>query len=133
VLHLADDGLAAEVGELDAVGRDNGEIAVGEEEEVAGVVEDGGDVGGDEVFVFAQSDYCGRPIACGNNFVWLFDCYDGDCEHSAQFAHGSADRFFQTWTVAVAGLQKVFFDQVGDYLGIGFGLKLVAFLDELLL
>ncbi len=73
VLDLAVDGLAVEVGELHACRGDDGEIAVGEEEQVARVIEDCGNIGGDEVFVFAQADDGGRTVARGDDLVGLID------------------------------------------------------------
>ena len=44
VLHLPSNGLAAEVGEAHAFGRDHCQIAVGEKEKISRVIEDGGNV-----------------------------------------------------------------------------------------
>src|SRR6202795_4305684 len=46
-LDLALDGLAFKVGEGDTIEREDGHVAVGEEVDVARVVENAGDVGGD--------------------------------------------------------------------------------------
>ena len=62
VLHLARHRVAVEVGELHAVGREDGHVAIGQEEDVARVVEDRGDVGGDEVFVVTEADDAGGPL-----------------------------------------------------------------------
>ena len=50
-------------------GREHGDVAVGEEENVARVVENRGNVAGDEVFVFAQADHRRRARARGDDFV----------------------------------------------------------------
>ena len=131
VLHLAGDGLAFEVGELHARRRNDGKIAIGEKEQVASVVQNGRHVAGDEVFVFAQADDRGRPVAGGDNLVGLVCGDDGDGEHSGQQLHRLADGFFQR-DLAV-GRGEIFLDQVGDHFGVGLGAELVAFVDQLLL
>ncbi len=54
VLDLADNGLAVKVGELHAIGRDHGQISIGEKEQIAGVIKNGRHIGSDEIFVLAQ-------------------------------------------------------------------------------
>ena len=117
---------------LHAGGRNGGEVAVGEEEQVARVIENRRHVAGDKVFVLAQSDDRRRPIARGHNLVGLVGRDDRNGEHAGQQLHGLADGFFQRDLVSVAALQ-VLLDQVGDDLGVGLGGEPVAFLDELLL
>ncbi len=68
-LDVEGQGMALEVGEGDAFAGEHGELAVGEEVDVAGVVEDSGDVGGEEELAFADADDggqdpCGRRRAC---------------------------------------------------------------------
>ena len=133
VLHLARDGLAFEVGELHAGRRDDGEVAVGEEEQVARVIENRRHVAGDEVFVLAQADDRRRPVARGNNLVGLVGRDDRDREHAGQQLHRLANRFFQRNLVPVAVGAEVLLDQVGDDFGVGLGAELVAFVDQLLL
>ena len=65
------DGRAVEVGEGDAGGGEDGEFAVGEEVDVAGVVEDAGDVGGEEEFAVADAEDGGRADAGGDELVGL--------------------------------------------------------------
>ena len=52
--------VAGEVGEGDAGGGEGGALAVLEEVDGAGVVENAGDVGGEEVFAFAEAEDGGR-------------------------------------------------------------------------
>jgi hypothetical protein len=85
VLDLAHDGLAVEVGELDAIGSDDGEIAIGQEEQVAGVIENGGHIGGDKIFVFSEADHGGRAIASGDNLVRFLDRYHRNRKDARQF------------------------------------------------
>ena len=69
VLDLGLDGLAFGVRDLHALGREHGDIAVGEEEHVAGVREDAGNIAGDEVFVFAKADHHRRTDARGDDLA----------------------------------------------------------------
>ena len=64
-LGLEGAGVAVEVGEGDAGGGEGGDFAVLEEVDVAGVVEDAGDVGGEEVFAVADAEDGGRAHAGG--------------------------------------------------------------------
>ncbi len=95
VLHLAGNGLAFEVAELHARRRDDGEVAIGEEEQVARVVEDRGHVAGDKVLILAQADDRGRPIARGDDLVGLVGRDDRDGEDAGQQLDRPAYRFFQ--------------------------------------
>jgi len=74
VLDLADNGLSLEIGELNAVGRDHGKIAIRQEEEIAGVIEDGGNIGGHKVLVFAQTNDGRRAVAGGDDLIGIVDC-----------------------------------------------------------
>ena len=89
------DGLAVEVGELDAVEGEDGHVAVGEEVHIAGVVEDSGNVRGDEVFAFAYADDDGRSGARGNDLVGLSGGEDAECEGSGESLDGAADGVFE--------------------------------------
>ena len=133
VLHLARDGLAVEVGELHARGRDHGQVAVGQEEQVARVIEDRRHVGGDEVLVLAQADDRRRAIARGHDLVGLIHGNHRQREDARQLLHRPADGFFQRYRPAVAGGEVMLLDQVGDDLGVGLGGELVPFFDEPLL
>src|SRR5579883_2269134 len=121
VLHLAGDGVAVEIGDLHALGCDHGQVAVGEEEQVAGVEEDGGYVGSDEVLVLAEADDRGRAIAGGDDLVGIVDGDHAEREYTGKFLDRLADGFFEQGTVSVAGLEEVFLDEVGDDFGVGLG------------
>ena len=54
VRDLAADDFAIDIHQLDAAGGEDGNIAIVEEDHVAGVAENGGDIGGDEKFVLSQ-------------------------------------------------------------------------------
>ncbi len=89
------DGGAFEVGEADAGGGEDGEFAVGEEVDVASVVEDAGDVGGEEVFALAEAEDGGRTEAGGDELVGLVGGEDADGEGSGEALDGAADGFFE--------------------------------------
>ena len=71
MLEFALDGVAVEVGELDAGRGEDGHVAVGEEVDVARVVQNARDVGGDEGLAFANADDDRRAEARGDDFVGL--------------------------------------------------------------
>ncbi len=125
------DGLAVEVGELDAVEGEDGHVAVGEEVDVAGVVEDAGNVGGDEVLAFAYADDDGRAEARGDDLVGLGGGEDAEGEGSGEALDGAADGVFeQDGRAGGCGFVLHLLDEVGDDFGIGFGDELVALRGE---
>ena len=132
VLHLARDGLSVEVRELHAVGGNDGHVAVGEEENVPRVMEDGGNVGGHEIFVVAEADYRRRSVARGNDLVRFVSGDHGQRKNAGELLHRLANRIFQRRPMTVGRL-RILFDQVGNDFGVGLGGELVAFLDELFL
>ena len=133
VLHLANDRLSVEVGELHALRRDHRQIAVAEEKQVAGVIQNRGNVGGDEILVLAQADYGGRAVAGGHDLVGLIHRDHRQRKHAGQLAHRFADALFERGAMSIRRLQKIFFHQVSDHFGVGLGGELVAFFDELAL
>ena len=86
---------AFEVGVGDAGLGEDGDFAVVEEDDVAGVVEDAGDVGGEEVFAVADADDGGRTGAGGDQLVGLARGEDADGEGSGEALDGAADGFFK--------------------------------------
>ena len=87
--------VGVEVGEGDAGGGEDGDFAVGEEVDVAGVVEDAGDVGGEEEFAVAEADDGGRAHAGGDELVGLVGGEDADGEGPGDALDGAADGFFE--------------------------------------
>src|SRR6185437_12295959 len=71
---------AVEAGEGDAGGSEDGEFAVGEEVDVAGVVEDAGDVGGEEVFAVTDAEHGGRAETRGDELVGFVGGEDANGE-----------------------------------------------------
>ncbi len=114
-----------------AGGGEDGDFAVGEEVDVAGVVEDAGDVGGEEVFAFADAEDGGWAHAGGDELVGFVGGEDADGEGSGEALDGAADCFFEGDAVGV-GLSSCF-DYVGDDFGVGFGDEFVAGCGELCL
>jgi len=97
------------------------------------VVEDAGDVGGEEVFAVADADDGGRAHAGGDELVGLVGGEDADGEGSGEAVDGAADGFFKgephecrAFGVAVLMVEELLFDEVGDDLGVGFGDEGVA-------
>ncbi len=121
VLHLADDGLSVEVGELHAFRRNHGQVAIAQEEQVASVIKNRRNVGGDEIFVFAQTDDRRRAIARGHDLVRLIDRNHRQREHAGQLTHRLADALFERGAMTIRGLQKILLDQVSDDFSIGLG------------
>ncbi len=90
-LHL----LALEIGDAHALLGDDRDLAVGEKEEVASVIEQCGYVAGDKIFVFAEADYDRRTVAGGYYFARFIGGDDDQRENARQFFHRFANRFFQ--------------------------------------
>ena len=162
-LDLEGEGVVVEVGEADAGGGEDGDFAVLEEVDVAGVVEDAGDVGGEEELALADAEDGRRAHAGGDEGVGGVRGEDADGEGSGEALDGAADGFIEGdgegggsvggvgWTTACGfrcagdGLRSdavwgwraaeldFVLDEVGDDLGVGFGLELVALGDEGLL
>jgi hypothetical protein len=133
MLHLTLEGLSVEICKLHAVRADHREVAVGQEENVARVIKNRGNVGGDKIFVVAEANYKRRTVARGHDLVRLIHGDDGQSKDAGEFLDGLTNRLFQMRMLTVAGFEEVFFDQVGDDFSIGFGRELVAFLDQLFL
>ena len=88
-------GVASKSVRVHAFFGEDGEFAVGEEVDVAGVVEDAGDVGGEEEFSVADADDGGRAHAGGDELVGLVRGEDADGEGSGDALDGAADGFFE--------------------------------------
>jgi hypothetical protein len=88
-------GCAAEVGEDDAGGGERGDLAVLEEVDIAGVVEDAGDVGGEEELALAEAEHGGRAHAGGDQLVGLVRGEHADGEGAGEAGDGAADGLFQ--------------------------------------
>ena len=80
----------------------------------------------DEIFAIAQAHHHGRPRARGDDLVRVLARDHAQREHAGQLPHGVAHRVFEIPVV-------IFFDQVRDHFGVGFGNEGVALGDELVL
>ena len=87
--------------------------------DVAGVVEDAGDVGGEEEFSVADADDGGRAHAGGDELVGLVRGEDADGEGSGDALDGAADGFFEGDGVVVAAFG--FGEGEDGFGGVGFG------------
>ncbi len=65
------DGAAVVVHDADTILREDGDIPIGEEENLARVFEKGGDVAGDKKFTVAEADHGRRADARGDDLVWI--------------------------------------------------------------
>src|SRR5262249_9533465 len=78
--HLALDGPAVEVGQMDPIRRQHRHIAIPEEEHVAGVAQDGRDVAGDEILSVTQSNHGWWSRWHCHNLMWVRTADDGQRE-----------------------------------------------------
>ncbi len=77
------------------VEREDGHVAVGEEVNVARVVEDAGDVRGDEVLAFANTDDDRGAGARGDDLVGLGRGKDAECKCACEALDGPANGIFE--------------------------------------
>ncbi len=124
--NLAVDGPALEIAQPHAGRREDRHVAIGQEKHVARVAEDGGHVGGHEVFVVADADDHRWAVARGDDLLRIGARNHGQREDAGEFRHRRPHRFFQV-------AAEVLLDQVGDDLGVGLGAEHVAFGFELML
>ncbi len=130
-LKRALDGLAVEVRELDAVEGEDGHVAIGEEVDVAGVMQNAGDIRGDEVFAVAYADDDRRPGAGGDDFVGLGGGENAESEGTGEALDGAADGIFKKdGSASGSGIVLDLLDEVSDDFSVGFGDELVALCGE---
>ena len=115
-----DDLPARDICERDALSRDHGHLLVAEENDVAGVAQDRGDVGGDEELSVAHADDHRRAVADGDDLVGIVNRHEHDREEPAQVAERAPDGPFQAVVAHLA------LDEVRHDLGIGLGHEPVA-------
>ena len=128
---VALDGVAVEVGELDAGQGEDGHVAVGEEVDVARVVQNAGNVGGDEGLALADADDDGRAEARDDDLVRLGGREHAQRKGSGEALDGAADGNFERNRLPGGfGVLLHLFDEVGDDLGVGLGDELVALRSE---
>ena len=69
VRNCAFDGLAIEIGELNAIAGEDGHVAVSQKIDVARVVQDAGYVRRDKRLAFSDADHDWRPGPRGNDLI----------------------------------------------------------------
>ncbi len=121
VLQAGGYGMAIEIHHADALRREHGHVAVAKEKNAARVREDGGNIAGDEIFMFAEAHDNGRADARGDDLVRVARRKNRQGVDAAQQLDGLAHGLFER------GAIRVFLDQVGDDFRVGFGDELVAF------
>ena len=89
------DGVGVEVGEGDAGGGEDGEFAVGEEVDVAGVMEDAGNVGCEEEFAVAETEDDRRAKTRGDELIGLVGREHANGKGAGETLDGAADSFLQ--------------------------------------
>ena len=117
---------------VDAALREHRHLLVGEEHHVAGVREDGGDVGGHEVLAVADADDERRAVAHGDDLVRLVGRQQDQREHPAHPRERPARRALEAAARRAAGLQFLL-HQVRDDLGVGLRDELVPLALQLVL
>lgn len=110
------DGVAVEVGERDVVGRDLDDLAVADLERLAGVRDERGDVGGEEVLALADADDQRRVAAGGDDAVGGVGVHGEQRERAVEAAADRAHGVDQVGPGGDLGGQ-----QVRDDLGVGLG------------
>jgi hypothetical protein len=113
------------IGDRDPLPGENRHIAIGEEEHVACVVENRRYVGGKEVLAVSHAHHDRRTGPCGDDFIGLHPRNHRDREDPGDLTQCGP---YGGHHVA----HEVLFDQVGDDLGVGFGLEDMPFGLELL-
>ena len=126
VVRRALDGTAVVIHHMHAFGGEHGDVAIGEEKHLASVLEQGGDVAGDEIFSIAEANHRRRAEARGDDFLRIFRGEENQRVDAAQFLQGAAHRFFKRNAAL-----RILFHEVRHDLRVGFGDELVAFLLQL--
>ena len=84
VLRGALDRASLVIQDANAVLGEDGDVAIGEEKDVAGVLKKCGDVARDEIFVVAEANHGGRAETSGNDFLRVFSRKEHERVDAAQ-------------------------------------------------
>ena len=122
VMRGAIDGAAIVIHHAHAILREDGDIAVGEEEHLAGVFEERGNIAGDKIFAVAKADHGRRTNARGDDFVRVAGGEKNQGIDAAQLLEGFADGLFERHAAL-----RILLDEMGDDFGVRFGDEFVAF------
>ena len=112
--------MAGLVGELHALLGDHREVALLQVDDVAGVREDGGDVGSDEVAMLAETHHQRARVLGDDQHLGKLLGDDGQRVGSSHVAERCAHRLGK-----LQSLLDLHLDQVGEDLGVGLGAELV--------
>src|SRR6266705_5402211 len=111
---------------MHALSGENSNVTVREEKHFAGMLEQGRDVAGDEIFSIAEANHRRRAEASRNNLLWIIRGEENQRVDAAQFLQRAAHRFLERNTAL-----RIFLDEVRDDFGVSFGDELVALLLQL--
>ena len=111
-----------EVGEGDAAARDDRHLGVPEEDDVAGVAEDGRHVGGHQELALADPDDERRAVARRHHLARVGRVHEDHPEQAPELAEHPAHRALEP--VAVG--PELLLHEVRDHLRVGLGLEAVA-------
>ncbi len=127
-LDFGGDGDVVDGHRLEVAGADHRHFVVVEIDDLGGVFDDGGGVGGDDVFAVAHTDDQGAAAARDHEGVGFIGGHDGDAVGAACFVECGLDGFGEgaAGTVAFAGFVEVG-DEHGEHFGIGLAGEGVAF------
>ncbi len=125
-LHFFGDRISFGIIEGNAISLHHSQLAVVDDVDAAGVIDDGRDIGGDEVFAFAKADdqrivFLGANDGVRHVFIHDYQAV-GAFDDSEHFADGGEE-------ITVVH----FFQEVRYHFGVGVGFEYMAFVHELLL
>src|SRR5690348_13200293 len=127
VVRFALDGIGVVVHDANAFFGKHDDVAVGEEENIASVLEERGNVAGDEIFVVTQADDGWRTETRRDNLLGILGGQKHERVDTTKLLEGTADGFFEGHVAL-----HVLLDEMGDDFGVRFGNKLVALALKLL-
>ena len=110
----------------DAVPGQDGDLVIIQQINLAGIFQDGRNVGGDVVFAFAETHDERAVLADGNHAVGFLAAENAQRVGAFDLVNGQAQRLNH-----VPGVQGI--EQMGNDFGIGIGHEKVSFLDQLFL
>ena len=129
MLHPPAHRVRLKIGEVRATRGEHGNVAVGQKQQVAGVVQNGRDIAGHEVFVFTQADDRRRSLANGYNLIEIARRNNGKGKDSGELAYSLSHGVFQTGRPVI----QVFLDKVSNHLSVGFSGEAMPFAGQSLL
>ena len=115
------DGAAVEVADLDAVGGDRDDLVLPDREGVAGVLDEGRDVGAEEVLAVAEADHERRVAAGADDEAGLVLVHREERERAFEAAHDRAERRDE-----IAGCPVLVPEEHRRDLGVGLGAEGVS-------